>query len=254
MPTPLELAEDFTLYLPPRRGYIRDVTPRYVLTTGNSGATVARIRLADDEVGSALAAVRERLRGEDLETCTWWCASRATPADIAEQLRALGLEPDRDAPTLNSMVLDEPPAGEAAAEVRRVETFDDFAVAMEIDMRSTNAPAPVRERRTAMLPQIWETSLEQGAVHYLGFDDGRPVAMARGVYLDGAALLLGAATLPASRGRGVYVALVHARWREAVERGTPCLVVQAGPMSRPILERLGFRSLGEIALLVDRLR
>jgi hypothetical protein len=30
-------------------------------------------------------------------------------------------------------------------------------------------------------------------------------------------------------------------------------VVQAGPMSLPILERIGFRELDEIQLLVDRL-
>ena len=53
-------------------------------------------------------------------------------------------------------------------------------------------------------------------------------------------LLLGGASLPRVRGRGVYFSLVHARWRDAVARGTPRLVVQAGPMSRPILERLGF--------------
>lgn len=66
-------------------------------------------------------------------------------------------------------------------------------------------------------------------------------------------LLLGGASLPHVRGRGAYFALVHARWRDAVERGTPRLVVQAGRMSRPILERSGFRKLGEIRLLVDRL-
>jgi GNAT superfamily N-acetyltransferase len=197
--------------------------------------------------------VRATLAGHELETCTWWCGERATPADLPEQLLALGLVPDEEAPTLVALVLDREPAGAPQQEVRRVETFKDFQVAMAIDMESTDTPAPVRARREARMQQIWETSLQQGAVHYLGYLDGRPVAMARAFFLGDAVLLLGAATLPECRGHGVYQALIHARWRDAVERGMPQLVVQAGPMSRPILERVGFRQLGVIRLLVDRL-
>ena len=45
--------------------------------------------------------------------------------------------------------------------------------------------------------------------------------------------------------------LVAARWRDAVERGTPLLVTQAGRMSQPILERVGFRRVCEIRILLD---
>lgn len=253
MPTPLELAEDFTLYLPPRRGYVREVTDEYVLTSGNSGGTVARIRLCDGDIERAVDAVRARLGNEDVETVTWWCGEQATPDDLPEQLLALGLMPDDDAPWLASMVLEHAPPGAPTAEVRRVETFEDFTTAMVIDMDAWPIPAPVRERRLAKLDELWATTQEQGAVHFLGYLDGEPVAQARAFFLDDAALLLGGACLPRARGRGVYFSLVHARWREAVTRGTPRLVVQAGPMSRPILERLGFEKLGEIRLLVDKL-
>ena len=47
------------------------------------------------------------------------------------------------------------------------------------------------------------------------------------------AALFGGSTLPEARGRGAYRALVAARWDDAVARGTPVLVTQAGPMSRP---------------------
>jgi hypothetical protein len=46
---------------------------------------------------------------------------------------------------------------------------------------------------------------------------------------------------------------VHARWDEAVERGTPRIVVSAGAMSAPILLRLGFAPIGHVRLLTDRL-
>ena len=252
-PSPLELAEGFTLYLPPRRGFVHEVRPGYEPTTGTSGASVTRIRLGDGEVAPTRAAVRERLRDEDVETCTWWCGSLATPEDVPDRLRALGLQPDREAPVLKALLLDREPAGEPTAAVRRVETYEDFQVAIAIDAESNDTSAAVRARREARMPELWETSREQGVVYYLGFHEGEPVAHGRAVFLDGAALMFGAATRPAFRGRGVYFALVHARWRDAVERGTPRLVVQAGPMSLPILDRIGFRELDEIQLLVDRL-
>jgi hypothetical protein len=37
-----------------------------------------------------------------------------------------------------------------------------------------------------------------------------------------------------------------------VARGTPALVVQAGAMSQPILERLGFQQVATMRVLVDR--
>ncbi|MGH3102662.1 MAG: GNAT family N-acetyltransferase, partial [Gaiellaceae bacterium] len=58
--------------------------------------------------------------------------------------------------------------------------------------------------------------------------------------------------LPNARGRGAYRALVAARWAAAVARGTPALITQAGAMSRPILNRLGFRELAEIRIFLDR--
>jgi GNAT superfamily N-acetyltransferase len=57
--------------------------------------------------------------------------------------------------------------------------------------------------------------------------------------------------LPKARGRGVYRALLFARWDFAVDRGTPALTVQAGRMSRPICERLGFQFVDASRVYVD---
>jgi len=51
--------------------------------------------------------------------------------------------------------------------------------------------------------------------------------------------------------RGAYRALVRARWDDAVAAGTPVLVTQASGLSRPILERLGFRAVGPVVELID---
>jgi hypothetical protein len=54
------------------------------------------------------------------------------------------------------------------------------------------------------------------------------------------------------RGRGAYRALVRARWDAAVERDTPALTVSAGAMSGPVLDRLGFATIGQGDVLSDR--
>jgi hypothetical protein len=59
--------------------------------------------------------------------------------------------------------------------------------------------------------------------------------------------------LQESRGRGAYRALVRARWDDAVARGTPLAVTDAGSQSRPILARLGFREICTIRALIDPL-
>lgn len=57
------------------------------------------------------------------------------------------------------------------------------------------------------------------------------------------ASLWGGSTLPELRKRGLYTALLAARVQEAIRRGAPYLTVDAGHMSRPILEKRGFRLL-----------
>jgi len=56
--------------------------------------------------------------------------------------------------------------------------------------------------------------------------------------------LWGGSTLAAYRGRGIYRALVAARAASALTRGCTVLQVDASDDSRPILERLGLRTVG----------
>jgi predicted GNAT superfamily acetyltransferase len=64
--------------------------------------------------------------------------------------------------------------------------------------------------------------------------------------------LIGGSTASWARGRGLYRALVRARWDYAAARGTPALVVHAVPAtSYPILVRLGFQEVCRIRRLED---
>lgn len=80
---------------------------------------------------------------------------------------------------------------------------------------------------------------------FLAYADEQPVSTAWIYYHPGKVFadLFGGATLPEYRGHGFYTALVAARAQEAHTRGVRFLTVDASPMSRPILEKLGFRVL-----------
>jgi hypothetical protein len=64
-------------------------------------------------------------------------------------------------------------------------------------------------------------------------------------------LLGGAGVVASARGRGAYRAMLAARWARAVELGKPALVIHAGAMSRPILERCGFERVCTLRLFDD---
>jgi GNAT superfamily N-acetyltransferase len=107
------------------------------------------------------------------------------------------------------------------------------------ESRNAAAPAGARPRLAVAIPRHDRRRSRR---------DGASSLPPAGVHLAGAGVL------PAARGRGVYHALVAARWREGIARGTPALTVQAGDMSRPILEQLGFVAVAETSVLCDRIR
>ena len=84
---------------------------------------------------------------------------------------------------------------------------------------------------------------------FVAYDGAAPVACGCTEASGPATPFLGlwaGAVLPTHRGRGLYRAIVAARARYARRTGYRFLTVDAGPMSRPILERLGFERLTTI--------
>ncbi len=256
-PTPLELCEDFLVHIPPRRELNAVVTAGYVCVPRGPGrALVQRIRLADaGEVHAAVEQTRAIARDAERARVMWWVGELSTPDDIVDLLAAEGLVPDDDEPLLGSLVLDQPPTGAPpAVEIVRVASLEDFLAAQEVDLMTMEISDEERETMRAGNPVHWDSVRDEGIIQtYLARVDGRAVAYARSAYGAGGVALLGGGTLEAERGNGYYTALVHARWQDAVERGTPLLCTEAGKHSRPILERLGFEAIGEIRVLVDRL-
>jgi ribosomal protein S18 acetylase RimI-like enzyme len=243
----LEVAENANTYTPLGPTDERIFNDRYVLWMGRGdepGWNVAqRFRLRGGELEDVREEIHGILRAKGRSACTWEVGSSATPGDLVERLLGLGLVDDEPTPLAVGMVLTEPP-GQApvAVEVRRAETADEHLAAARIAAVAFGMPEP-----TAVRPEH-----DPNNVVYLAYVDGEPVARGSAAFGEHAVSLFGGSTLPEARGRGAYRALVAARWEDAVARGTPALVTQASPMSRPILAQLGFRDVCEIRILLDK--
>jgi GNAT superfamily N-acetyltransferase len=185
---------------------------------------------------------------------------RAEHDAYVPRLEALGLVNEGTAgyeAIENAMALVTPPfvsAGEDV-EVKKVESLDEFAGAARVEMEAFQTPTHMREEIEAGLAQRFEEyqdprNPERG---FIALIDGRIVGASSAIPADGGVALFGGSVLPEARGRGVYRALLCARWDFAVERGTPALTVQAGRMSKPILERLGFVQLAAARVFFDSL-
>jgi GNAT superfamily N-acetyltransferase len=242
----LELAENPNTYTPLGPDAERIVTDRYVLWMGrgDSWNVAQRFRFAAGELDEVRDEIHEHVRAKGRSSCTWEVGSHAEPADLVERLLALGLVDDEPTSLAVGMVLTGPLAGPRVAgiEVREAKTDEERLAAEQIAAIAFNEPAPVKLTRKP----------DPRNKVYLAFLDGEPVARASASFSEFGVSLFGGATLPEARGHGAYRALVQARWDDAVERGTPALVTQASPMSRPILTRLGFREVCEIRILLDK--
>ena len=248
MPSLVELAENANTYTPLGPTDERIVNDQYVLWMGagdQPGWNVAqRLRLEPDELEPVREEIHAHLRTKGRTGCTWEIGTHATPDDLVERLLAFGLVDDEPTPLAVGMVLTEAPAeAPPDVEVRRATTGAEHLAAARIAAVAFGGPVPTEEPP--------ERPPDPDNVVYLAYVDGKPVARGSASFSEHAVALFGGSTLPEARGRGAYRALVAARWQDAVARGTPVLVTQASPMSRPILNQLGFRELCEIRILLD---
>ena len=178
-----------------------------------------------------------------LSKLEWKLYGRDKPSNLRERLVAYGFEPKDPADAI--LVLD---LAELPDELRETKGHD---------LRRLEGKAGLDAMRS-VLAEVWpedaddtirfvEESLAAdpgGQSLWLAYADSGPVAEGRVEFACREfAGIWGGATLPAYRKRGIYTALVAARAAEAIERGCRFLTIDASPMSRPILEKRGFRFL-----------
>jgi GNAT superfamily N-acetyltransferase len=231
-------------------------TPQYQLWLSPTPAqsSVAVIRTTEAELDRVLAEVRAHLRALGFTRNVWYVTPSSRPENLAELLLARGFFPAAAPPyepELTAMALVEPPPpAPREIEARRVRDFEEYLVSMRIAVTLMDNPEE-RASWLAAARSLWEQEGGPAPYTHVAYIDGKMVGFGWAVTNPLGLMMGGSTVLPEARGRGAYRALVAARWQTAVELGTPALVIQAGAMSRPILERCGFQVVGHLRILED---
>ena len=206
------------------------------------------------DVAATVTAARAAGRERGKTILAWW-----VPPDqdhVAPALEAAGLV-NQDTPGFeaieNALALLGPPRGDSVdgVEVRMVETWEDFRDGSHVVETAFGMP-PVTEEELRARYRDYRHPDTPGRA-FVALIDGRVVGTSYAVFGDVGVNLFGGSVLPDARGQGVYRALVRARWDAAAARGTPALTLQAGRMSRPICEQLGFVFIAPVRVFVDLL-
>ncbi|MGW0770538.1 GNAT family N-acetyltransferase [Streptomyces sp. NPDC002676] len=178
--------------------------------------------------------------GRDFE---WKLYGHDRPADLGARLAAAGFraEPEETlliGETAELAVDARPPTG-----IRFLRVTDPAGADLVVDVHEKAFGTDGTRLRHRLRAQLAADPGTVVAVVALAGDE--PVSAARMELVPGTpfAGLWGGGTIEAWRGRGVYRALVAHRARVAAAHGYRYLQVDASPMSRPILERLGFHAL-----------
>jgi hypothetical protein len=239
----LEYAEtpDRFAPIPAGSSVTRYADERICVIQGPTWAGISGPRVREEELDEVIELVHELVPPEKRQT--WWIGPSARPENIVELLEARGFRPAADGPECRAMALtSSPPAPPAGIDVRRVETFEDFTASREVQWDAFEIPEERRELQRAHMRNDFDEAIAHGTpVTFLALLDGRPAATGMALPSDRGVFLIAGSTATWARGRGLYRALVCARWDYAAERGTPALVTEALiDTSYPILQRLGF--------------
>lgn len=173
----------------------------------------------------------------------WKVYDHDCPADLRERLTRRGFVIEELA-ALMILDMDLAPAFPDPEEVsvRRVKDEAGIQAIMRMEEAIWN------EDHSELATRLWQDiNTDPMSLSIFASYDGDTLASAAWIYYHPPtkfASLWGGSTLPEHRGKGHYTALLNARMREARSRGYRFLMVDASPMSRPILERRGFQCYG----------
>ena len=224
-----------------------------VTMSKHPGAQIAWPTSANVDVPAIVEQARDIAREHEKDAIAWWIAPEHDA--LAPALEDIGVV-NKDTPgfeaTENAMALVHEPRGKRPAdvEVRPLDGFDEFLAVERIVEANFGYPEQAEEN----VRQRYEEFLaHRNGESMVALVDGRVVGSAYGAFGPAGINLFGGSVLEDFRGRGIYRALTFARWDMAVERGTPALTVQAGKMSMPILEKVGFEWIDAARVFVDEL-
>lgn len=212
---------------------------------GSNG--VGGARWTAEEADARIDEIMEHFRGQKAGF-RWFVGPLDTPPDLAARLERHGLAL---AGSVGVMVRQGLNASEIPhnpeLEIERVTGWDDraFDDLMRIMGETFHMTAQqVAERRVGILERMRNPKFNDEDFTYLVRLEGKAAAYGRIVLKGGLAYLGGAGTMPEFRNRKVYSTLLRHRLQEAHARGYFVAMIHAGPMSRRVVEKYGFREFG----------
>jgi GNAT superfamily N-acetyltransferase len=237
----------------------RHVSPRFTILFSPSPTQsgTSRIRAAAEELDDTIAEVRRVVRAAGFVRNVWHVGPSCRPEGLAARLAERGFVPATrppNEPTATAMALVAPPAlapASAGIEVRLVRDVEEFRDAIRLGMEAFNETPEDAAGWYEAVPSLWASHDGINRFTHVAFLDGRLVGFGFATAAKRGLLLGGSGVLEGARGRGVYRALIAARWKEAVRLGYEGLIIHAGSMSRPILEHCGFETVCRIDILED---
>ncbi|HEU4327110.1 MAG TPA: GNAT family N-acetyltransferase [Roseiflexaceae bacterium] len=214
---------------------------RYV-STADTRSCVLYSRLGAAEVDQA---AREQIAyfralGHTLE---WKVYAHDTPHDLKERLRARGFAVGEAESVMVFDTDSAPPAllRPPSSDIRPITEMAGLADVIAVEDKVWNTDHGWITQRFG--PHLNDPSAS--VLFFVAYVGGQPASTAWITFNPGShfAGLWGGSTLVEHRGRGLYTDLLAARVQAARQRGVRFLTVDAGPMSRPILERHGFQTI-----------
>jgi len=225
-------------------GFVREVFPEFVRltpTTPGGEGFIQLARLARDTIDAAIEEQKAHFKslGFGFE---WKHHDFDTPENLRERLLAHGFKPDNTEALMVLDVVAHPPwrgTLPRGVRVERIATVDQIPDVVAAHDRANNEPWPPLARR---LEAAFDTT-----VIFCAYDGDAPIGTGWVEFPPGSEFteIHGGAVVAEYRGKGIYSALFDARVQEARRRGSRFIVVDAGPMSRPILVRKGFEFICE---------
>ncbi|HEV8547159.1 MAG TPA: GNAT family N-acetyltransferase [Candidatus Limnocylindrales bacterium] len=183
---------------------------------------------------------------------SWWVGPASTPTDLVDRLVAHGLVLEGSVPAMTASIVDwTPPPAPDGIEIEPVVDAAAFHVAMEVMFDGFEMP---REMLLAFEERYRDHCVGPSASgrFFTARLDGRPVATGLGLPSDGLVGIFNVATLPDARRRGAGGAVTAAAMAYGRACGARDAVLESSEIGRSVYERLGFRQVGEVRILVGR--
>jgi hypothetical protein len=159
-------------------GTAGDVVLFHGPTTTYWSGNASRIRFDLSSADRRIDEVRAWFVAHGRDGFLWSVGASATPTDLVERLLGRGAQPNPRNPVSTPMILDhDPPPAPSGVTVRRVETFEDYRLAWEIDLEGFAAPEKDREELRARLAEDWaHFHADTHQIAYLASIEGATVA------------------------------------------------------------------------------